>query len=66
MLLNLLHKEMDPSVIQDEIDLFIKWWDTNHLILHVNMKPCHHGEESLCRYVNPTTFNYNLSQPPFS
>ena len=35
VLLNLLHKDMDPSVYQDEIDLFIKWCDTNHLILNV-------------------------------
>ena len=35
VLLSLLHKEMDTSVNQDEIDLFIKWCDTNHLILNV-------------------------------
>ena len=35
VLLSLLHKDMDPSVYQDEIDLFIKWCDTNHLILNV-------------------------------
>ena len=34
VLLSLLHN-MDPSVYQDEIDLFIKWCDTNHLILNV-------------------------------
>jgi hypothetical protein len=35
VLLSLLHKDMDPSVYQDEIDLFINWFDTNHLILNV-------------------------------
>ena len=35
VLLSLVHKDMDPSVYQDEIDLFIKWCDINHLILNV-------------------------------
>lgn len=34
-ILSLLHKDMDPNAYQDEIDLFIKWCDTYHLILYV-------------------------------
>lgn len=37
-ILSLLHKDMDPYVYQDEIDLFIKWCDTYRLILYVTNK----------------------------
>ena len=32
----------------------------------LNMKPCHQGEDSVCRYANLTALNYHLSQPPLS
>ncbi len=34
-ILSVLHRDMDPSVYQDEIDLFIKRCDTSHLFQNV-------------------------------